>query len=114
MPHVDILYAQLQKIETDIVKIQQAVRCFESSISNIRNRLPSSLEETQDEPAAQRRCLRGNSAQDLNAAAREIYDCIVTQIKDRFKFLWSKISVEKNCPRLKTMSTIGKGCLLKT
>lgn len=40
MPHVDILFSQLQKIQTDVVKVQKCVDNFRVKIENIRNNLP--------------------------------------------------------------------------
>ena len=83
MPHVDIFYDQLQKVETDVLKIQQAVDSFQDIVIQIRSNLPSALDQICEEPEVKR---SRNSAKNLNAAAREVCDTILTQIRDRFKF----------------------------
>jgi len=39
MPHVYILYNQLQKIQTDPVKVQLATKNFKKAVGNVRNNL---------------------------------------------------------------------------
>uniref|UniRef100_V5GRQ1 HAT C-terminal dimerisation domain-containing protein n=1 Tax=Anoplophora glabripennis TaxID=217634 RepID=V5GRQ1_ANOGL len=85
MPHVDILYNQLQKIQTDPTKIQIAIEYFEKSIENIRKSLPPVEDATHDETAINIRKRRLNN-ENLNLSAREVCDIITIQIKERFTF----------------------------
>lgn len=55
MPHVDILYNQLQKIQSDPVKIQIAIENFSKAIENIRTNLNLPLVEATSEQNTQKK-----------------------------------------------------------
>jgi hypothetical protein len=86
MPHVDVLFSQLQQIQADALNIQIAIDSFEKAITDIRDDLPSVSDDSQDplkieERPKKRRRL---NTEDLNLSAKEVCDTIVFQVRDRF------------------------------
>ncbi|XP_031335766.1 zinc finger MYM-type protein 1 isoform X2 [Photinus pyralis] len=90
MPHVDILYNQLQqtKIEPNIVR--DAIDNFERSIiqvqSNIDNIISESSDILPDEPPEHKRKRSSDSKLDHRIFALEVCDVIINCAKDRFYF----------------------------
>lgn len=91
MPHVDILFNQLQVLQTDAVRIHAAIDDFEKAIIEIRNKLPSVIDRQEERiemlaegPTPRKR--RRLNDENLNLSAKEVCDTIVFQIKDRFVF----------------------------
>lgn len=81
MPHVDILYDQLQSRNADSTTVHVAVDNFYKAINSIRDQTNSSEFRKLSEGLTRRR------VENLNAAAKEVCDTICLQAKDRFKFL---------------------------
>lgn len=84
MPHVDILFSQLQKIETDVIKVQKCVDNFEKEIAQIRNNLPPVTIEPAKTDVPKKRC-RLNQ-ENVNMSVREVCDIITSEVRIRFSF----------------------------
>ncbi|CAH1114114.1 unnamed protein product [Psylliodes chrysocephalus] len=85
MTHVDILYSQIQKIETDVVKIQICIDRFEKEIENVRCNLPSIANDTERPREVEKKRRRLNE-ENINISAREVCDIIISEVKHRFAF----------------------------
>ncbi|XP_008273895.1 zinc finger MYM-type protein 1-like [Stegastes partitus] len=84
MPHVDLLYAKLQKKNIDSVHIKGSIQQFEKDIQNIRNSLHSMGEQSSGSlPAKRRRVL---SSEDRQRVAEEVCNTILGHIRERFSF----------------------------
>ena len=81
MPHVDILYQQLQKRTTDTVIVNSAISSFESAIEAVRNTVDKISEES---TTTKRR--REETSNTRKIAAKEVCDVISVQAKERFSF----------------------------
>lgn len=89
MPHVDILYKQLQLTYTDAVRIKKHVSTFIESINKERENMESvntDVDETSF-PRQKRARLSENIHQTTTVAAKEVCDVISNQIKERYSFL---------------------------
>ncbi|XP_051803138.1 uncharacterized protein LOC127533632 [Acanthochromis polyacanthus] len=84
MPHVDLLYAKLQKKNVDAVHIKVSIQQFEQDIENIRNSLHSMGEPRSGCLTAKRR--RALSSEDRQRVAEEICNTILGHTKERFSF----------------------------
>lgn len=88
MPHVDILFSQLQTIQTDAVMIQIGLDNFEKEILNIRNSLPpvtitdELVQSTSEVPKKRRK----KNEENLDLSAREVCDIITSEVRNRFGF----------------------------
>lgn len=80
MPHVDILYNQLQSRNADSTTIHIAVDNFSQAINFIRDEADSSEFRSLSNGVKRRR------AENLNVAAKEVCDTIYVQATDRFEF----------------------------
>jgi hypothetical protein len=82
MPHVDLLYDQLQSRNTDSTIVQSALGSFYNAVSTIRNEisLTSEISEEQSEFKKRKR------NEDGTILAKEVCDTIWFQAKERFKF----------------------------
>ena len=80
MPHVDILYNQLQTRKCTSASIHGALDHFYNIIFRIRNEWPNVGSEVTEPSAKKRKC------ENLIPAAKEVCDTICFQIKERFKF----------------------------
>ncbi|XP_033986973.1 zinc finger MYM-type protein 1-like [Trematomus bernacchii] len=90
MPHVDMLFSQLQKRNIDSVYITGLIKRFTSSIQTIRDSIPSGESSgSQQLPTKKRRGL-GHEEQQL--LAREVCDTILSHAKERFSFTKHLIS----------------------
>ncbi|KAJ3620532.1 hypothetical protein MTP99_004473 [Tenebrio molitor] len=103
MPHVDILFSQLQQIQADALNIQIAIDSFEKAITDIRDDLPSLSDDSQDplkideERPNKRRRL---NTDDLNLSAKEVCDTVVCQVRDRFvckEYLYGTKLFQQEC-----------------
>ena len=79
MPHVDILYNQLQSRNIDATKANTSLNVFSSQIQTIREGISASHEE----PVDQRKRKIGT---DRVIAAKEVCDVIIMQCRARFSF----------------------------
>ncbi|KAJ8980558.1 hypothetical protein NQ317_013065 [Molorchus minor] len=82
MPHVDVLYNQLQKKNVDPIETQSAVNVFEQSINNVREKNRFNLSP----PVNKKRKRPNNSKQDDRVACIEVCDTIINNAKERFAF----------------------------
>ncbi|KAL2095588.1 hypothetical protein ACEWY4_007736 [Coilia grayii] len=89
MPHVDILYNQLQKRNCDSVYIGGVIKAFIGRMQVIREAVPSLVEDeeyrgpVQEPQPKKRRALAEDTQRHL---AVEVCDTIMTHTKDRFAF----------------------------
>ncbi|XP_056089373.1 zinc finger MYM-type protein 1-like [Rhinichthys klamathensis goyatoka] len=87
MPHVDMLFQQLQKRNIDPIFIKAAICNFADSIRNIRSSIFTVQEEI---PAAKRQRTLGPAEQ--HRIAIEVCDTIWAQTKERFAFTGHLVS----------------------
>ena len=85
MPHVDLLYAQMQSRLMNSASANAAINNFNTSIQKIRDKIGSStstlnIEAEGNEPRCKRRC--SNYIPD----AKEVCDILVSQCNQRFQF----------------------------
>ena len=80
MPHVDILYNQIQARGIDSFKASKAVQAFKSSVQVARNDC-STINVT-----AHGVTTRPWYAEERSVVAKEIYDVILSQSEERFSF----------------------------
>ncbi|XP_030581661.1 zinc finger MYM-type protein 1-like [Archocentrus centrarchus] len=86
MPHVDLLYAKLQKKVIDSVCIQESIQQFQQDIQKIRNSLHSMVGQSSvgsSQPVKKRRTL---SVEDHERIAAEVCDIILGHTRERFSF----------------------------
>lgn len=93
MPHVDVLFNQLQKRKTDPTQVKTAIENFEKIIVQIRNgdTIDDIIKEasnicTVPQKNTRKRRRSNNSRFDHRAAALEVCDVITNSAKDRFSF----------------------------
>lgn len=91
MPHVSILYSQLQKRTSDSVTIKICITEFEKSIQNERDNIhtirESELADIDDSQARKRRKTEErNSYVSTTVQAKEVCDTIIAEIKRRSSF----------------------------
>lgn len=89
MPHVDILFNQLQKRKTDPTEVKHNLNKFEESIVHIRNTIDEIVNEGLNMVCSElssKRKRPGNSRLDNRVAALEVCDNITNSIQDRFIF----------------------------
>ena len=87
MPHVDVLYAQLQKCQISSAFIQTCFRNFLVSINNVRGKIPDIFYNdscaVEEEPLAKRpRCAYFD--EEILMILEEICDIIVSNSSSRF------------------------------
>lgn len=85
LPHVDILYNQIQSRNKDSIQLQSDIQNFEICVKNIRNEtdtIQSNIEENFH--STKRRRKEDNLPR--SAFAKEVYDVIILQMKDRFSY----------------------------
>ncbi|KAJ4425670.1 hypothetical protein ANN_27866 [Periplaneta americana] len=81
MPHVDILYNQLQKRLIDSVSANKAVTNFQHNIQQVRD----SIDTINENPPSEKK-RKVETSDTRKVAAKEICDTVITQAVDRFKF----------------------------
>ncbi|XP_061433278.1 zinc finger MYM-type protein 1-like isoform X1 [Lethenteron reissneri] len=84
MPHVDFLYAKLQKKNIDSVHIKVSIQQFQQEIQKIRNSLHSIGEQSSGSRPTKRR--RALSSEDRERIAAEVCDTILGHTRERFSF----------------------------
>lgn len=83
MPHVDILYKQLQKREIDSVQIKKAISDFTKCLSQQRDEIDSISYDL----AGYSNCDKRRRLTDTRTiAAKEVCDVVMNQVHDRFAF----------------------------
>ncbi|CAH2001732.1 unnamed protein product [Acanthoscelides obtectus] len=80
MPHVDMLFNQLQKRKTEPAQVKTAIDNFEKCIAVVRNRIDDIINE------CNKRRRPNNSSHVHRVAALEVCDNIVNSANDRFQF----------------------------
>ncbi|XP_061095772.1 zinc finger MYM-type protein 1-like isoform X2 [Conger conger] len=87
MPHVDILYAKLQKRTLDSAHLQGSIHKFTEDIQKIRDSLPTLCGQHgvsgSQQPGKRQRCL-GPGEHEILAA--EVCDAVLGHAKERFSF----------------------------
>ncbi|CAH2010271.1 unnamed protein product [Acanthoscelides obtectus] len=89
MPHVDILFNQLQERKTEPAQVTTAIDNFEKCIVDLRNKIDDIINEAKSictEPQANKRRRLNNSSHDHRGEALEVCDNIVNSANDRFQF----------------------------
>lgn len=86
MPHVDVLYNQLQSKNVDAVKARSAIAEFDKAVLSVRETLPSGIESIQDDPPTNRSKKEITVKNKLCREAKEVCDTISFQANERFKF----------------------------
>ncbi|CAH1960098.1 unnamed protein product [Acanthoscelides obtectus] len=89
MPHVDILFNQLQKRKTEPAQVKTAIDNFEKCIVDVTNKIDDIINEAKSictEPQGNKRRRRNNSSHDHRVAALEVCENIVNSANDRFQF----------------------------
>ncbi|XP_049319200.1 uncharacterized protein LOC111190798 [Astyanax mexicanus] len=84
MPHVDVLYQQLQKKDIDAVFIKRAIQRFTSSLQAIRDQDPST--EKQQVAEGTTRSRRSLGPEEKLRLTKEVCDTILVHAKERFSF----------------------------
>lgn len=84
MIQVDILYAYLQKRDTDAVGAKRKIELFEKKVNGIRN-AEVGEEEAEEEPQCKRKRVE-NEALSLRRQAKEVCDLIIMEVRQRFSF----------------------------
>lgn len=85
MPHVDILFNQLQKRVTDPVQVKEHINVFENHIKMTRDNIERSAEVKEGNGVSRKRNHEEMSGNRLREA-REVCDVIITQASERFSF----------------------------
>lgn len=86
MPHADILYNKLQKTTTDPTEIVKAIEIFEKCMQKERETAENIPELISDVVHFQDKRRKEDPYLSKVVSAKEVCDCILTQIKDRFSF----------------------------
>ncbi|GBM86086.1 hypothetical protein AVEN_269261-1 [Araneus ventricosus] len=87
IPHVDVLYNQLQRTRTDAALIRKQVNLFQQSLEKERKRMDTVTREISASYETSRKRKRENIHINRTVAAREICDFITNQVKERFCFI---------------------------
>ncbi|KAL1276105.1 hypothetical protein QQF64_035728 [Cirrhinus molitorella] len=85
MPHVDLLYAKLQKKDIDSVHIRGSIQQFQQDIQKIRNSLHSLFDQI-SEGGSQAKRRRSLSPDVHERIAAEVCDAILRHTLERFSF----------------------------
>jgi hypothetical protein len=80
MPHVEILFQQLQKRVLDVISTRNYISNFEKNIEKVRNTV---LNDSEGEPSTSKRRRTDDSKRQI---AIEVCDIILCEIKTRFTF----------------------------
>lgn len=83
MPHVDILYNQLQKRTIDPIQVNNAINKFKENIQNERNNFSN---EVPDDVLTSKRKRSNDTNVSRNAASKEICDVFISSVQDRFEY----------------------------
>lgn len=85
MPHVDLLYNQLQNRQIDSVSANAAISAFEENIHIIRQRVDM-IEENPHPSSEPEKKRKRETPEMRKIAAKEVCDTVIVQAKERFKF----------------------------
>ncbi|GBO18149.1 hypothetical protein AVEN_80203-1 [Araneus ventricosus] len=81
MPHVDVLYNQLQKTRTDAALIRKQVKVFQQSLEKERKRMDTVTKDISALYESSRKRKGENIYINRTVAAREICDVMLSRIK---------------------------------
>ncbi|KAL4098227.1 hypothetical protein QTP88_022871 [Uroleucon formosanum] len=84
MPHVDILYNQLQKQTMDHVELSKVIFRFEENILKERQIIDNIFETSQNNPTKKRR--QDDTIEARKIAAKEVCDIFIVNIKERVDY----------------------------
>ncbi|GBL75762.1 hypothetical protein AVEN_155057-1 [Araneus ventricosus] len=87
MPHVDVLYNQLQKTRTDAALIRKQVNVFQQSLEKERKIMDTVTKEISASYENFKKRKRENIHINRTVAAKEIFNVISNQVKERFCFI---------------------------
>lgn len=86
MPHVDILYNQLQKRTMDPVELSKSILQFEENILKERQNIDNIFEEKDTSPMKKRRRVDTSDFETRKVAAKEVCDIFIVNVKERFDY----------------------------
>lgn len=84
MPHVDILYHQLQKRTMDPVELSKAILQFEENILKERQNIDNIFEGKETSPTKKRK--HDDTSGTRKIAAKEVCDIFIVSVKERFDY----------------------------
>jgi hypothetical protein len=84
MPHVDILYNQLQKQTMDPVELSKAIFRFEENILKERQNIDNIFEISQNHLTKKRR--HDDTIETRKITAKEVCDIFIVNVKERFDY----------------------------
>ena len=90
MPHVDILYNELQHRSIDCIKARKYVDEFKSSVDKVRNSIPAGNTagcSHDDDSSSGPKTKRARFVDRKDVVAKEICDVITVGVNDRFRFV---------------------------
>ncbi|XP_072028442.1 zinc finger MYM-type protein 1-like [Amphiura filiformis] len=98
MPHVDILYAILQKRKISVDEVNKQVETFMKEIRNMRSSIDSmSFDQNEDEPPSKR---RRTDVESIKRACKEACDIMIVQAADRFSSVGNLVPLQLVDPNL--------------
>lgn len=106
MPHLDILFDQLQKREIDRISVKNYIKSFNSSIQKVR----SAVIESEVKALTSHKRRRIDMEDSKRRIAIEICDIVLSEIQHRFGFLMN-ISWLHSCLKLKNLKRITQNSL---
>nr|CAH7759839.1 unnamed protein product [Callosobruchus chinensis] len=83
IPHVEVLYNQIQSRNTDDVQLHRDIETFETCVAYVKSETEDIQNDTEKSYAAAKRRREESSR---SVYAKEVCNVIVAQIKDRFSF----------------------------
>ena len=86
MPHVEILFNQMQSRQINSVFAQSCVDAFKSQIQSVRNNIGGEQPLIDHESNSNNTTVDPNAESSLHVQAKEVCDVIMMQCKERFKF----------------------------
>ncbi|XP_072042789.1 zinc finger MYM-type protein 1-like [Amphiura filiformis] len=95
MPHVDILYAKLQKRNISVDEVDKAVQAFIRDLKKLRSEIDSiSVTQDEDQSASNTRKRRRDDMQSLKSSCKEACDTMIVQATDRFTVVGNLIPLQ--------------------
>ncbi|CAH1999006.1 unnamed protein product [Acanthoscelides obtectus] len=102
MPHVDILFSQLQKRKTEPAQVKTAIDSFEKCLVDVRNKIDDIINEANSictEPQGNKRRRHNNSSYDHRVAALEVCDNIVNSANEKLQLKDHLVAASLFSPR---------------
>ena len=85
MPHVDVLYPQIQKRDTDPIQISSNVEQFHNVVACLRHSLDDEIDNADLLPR-DKRMKSTCETMDNQIVVKEVCDIVSVQAKERFSF----------------------------